>query len=162
MTLTSKQQELINTVDDYNIQWKCKLDEINVRPSTFSTDKVHDELLYWNDDAKKMRWAIHRETFVYKDMNITHYTFRTCWLFGKGRCRAGDAIKSTSIEIYGDEHTLTKVPANRKEGKPYYGVPFKHTCVEPFGGYTTYDYLYKDGMLYKLIDAYCAKKQLPR
>jgi hypothetical protein len=150
MPLTFKQKEFIDTINDYNNQWKCKQYEINMRPATFLSDRTHDEHLQWSDTEKHMRWNLHRETFLNKDIETTNYTFTTSWLLGKGKCRSGDIIKQTRIEIYDIANNFIKIPHCRLEGQPNYGIPFNN------------NYLYKDGILYKLIWTKSPQKQLPR
>jgi hypothetical protein len=156
MSLTNKEQELINCVENFNTEWKCKIDEMNAIPAMFPKNGIQDEHLNWEDAEKKMRWSLWRETLMSNDgREITLYTYHVRWLYGKGRCRAGDTIKQTRIEIHkaDDLSRYISIPKNRLEGEIKYGIPFKA------GTNTLYLYLYMTGLVYKLVS--CSKPNRP-
>jgi hypothetical protein len=156
MPLTNKEQELINCVNNFNTEWKSKMDEMDAIPARFPENDFHNEYIRWEDAEKKMKWKLKRESFKskYSGREIIYYSYEVRWLYGKGYCRAGDTIKHTHFEIWNspkDIYILSmSIPTNRLNGGNKYGVPFRyHDTI----------HLYMDGLIYRLVG--CSKPNRP-
>jgi hypothetical protein len=149
MSLTRKQQELINTVEIFTTKWSHKMDEINTTPATYPLEGFDSHRIRWNDPDTKSFWYITRETWTQRNGELyTVYDVYNKYWIKTGKLKRNSFIKETGFYIL-EPTPLISPKAPYKEGGIHYG--------KPYYGNT----LYKNGLVYKLHTTKNATKTCP-
>lgn len=148
MSLTRKQQELINTVEIFNTKWSHKIEEINTVPAKYPLHGFDSHRIKWDDPDEKCFWYITRESWTKENGELyTVYDIKNKYWIKIGK--RDSFIKETGFYILQPTFMISPPNKSYEEGGINYGKPYLGNTI------------YKNGLVYKLFHTRNQTKTCP-